>query len=316
MGRRRLEISRGGPAEEFLGSALILVSAVAFGFLPIFARLAYSVGAGVWELLFVRFAMAFALLGVALAVKGRLHIPDRRCVAILLLLGGVGYFLQSTLYFSALIYAPVSVVSLILYTYPALVTAASFLLGLERPSGTVLLNLAAAMCGIVLVADPVFEGASTGVLLALGAALVYTCYIIVSSRVLKEVSGELATFFVLGGATASFGMLGAVGGFFAFWCGLSAWLWATAISLVSTVLALTLFFKGLSLVGPSKASILSTAEVATSVIAATIIFEEGLSPTQVGGGVLIIAAAISSAVSGIRRRREKLPRQFKNKKHA
>ena len=38
------------------GSILVLVSAVSFGFMPIFARLAYESGAvGIQELLFIRF---------------------------------------------------------------------------------------------------------------------------------------------------------------------------------------------------------------------------------------------------------------------
>ncbi|MEM2128508.1 MAG: DMT family transporter [Candidatus Methanomethylicaceae archaeon] len=274
----------------------MLASAVAFGFLPIFARLAYSGGAGIWGLLFVRFSTAFVLLGAILAARGRISVPGRGKLATLLLLGAAGYFLQSTLYFTALLYAPVSVVALILYTYPVFVTASSLSLGFERPSVRILIALVAAMSGLVLVADPVMEGSATGVLLALGASIVYTIYIIVSTRVLKEVSGELSTFYVAGGAAVSFGIAGSLMGGLSFGWGQDAWVWAILIAVIPTVLALTFFFKGLAIVGPTRASILSTAEIVTSVVAASAIFGEALSPLQAFGGSIIIAASLLAAL--------------------
>ncbi|XRH76137.1 MAG: DMT family transporter [Candidatus Methanosuratincola verstraetei] len=278
----------------------MLASAVAFGFLPIFARLAYSGGAGTWGLLFVRFSTAFVLLGAILAARGGIKVPGRGRLATLLLLGAAGYFLQSTLYFTALLYAPVSVVALILYTYPVFVTAASFSLGFERPSARLLVALAAAMSGIVLVADPVMEGSATGVLLALGASVVYTFYIVISSRVLREVSGELSTFYVVGGAAVSFGVVGSLTGGLSFGWGQDTWVWAILIAVIPTVLALTFFFKGLAIVGPMRASILSTAEIVTSVAATSAIFGEGLSPLQALGGGVIIAASLLAAIEGRR----------------
>ena len=52
------------------GSILVLVSAVSFGFMPIFARFAYGSGVGVQELLFVRFLLAFLLMGIFLRLTG------------------------------------------------------------------------------------------------------------------------------------------------------------------------------------------------------------------------------------------------------
>jgi drug/metabolite transporter (DMT)-like permease len=282
----------------WLGGSLVLASAVAFGFLPIFARLAYSGGAGTWGLLFVRFSTAFVLLGAILAARGGLRVPSRGRLATLILLGAAGYFLQSSLYFTALLYAPVSVVALILYTYPVFVTAASFSLGLEKPSARLLATLAAAMLGIVLVADPVMEGSATGILLALGASMVYTSYIIISSRVLRDVSGELSTFYVVGGASVSFLVAGSITGGLSLGWGQDAWVWAILIAVIPTVLALTFFFKGLAIVGPTRASILSTAEIVTSVAAASAIFGEVLTPLQALGGAIIIAASLLAAIQG------------------
>jgi len=69
------------------------------------------------------------------------------------------------------------------------------------------------------------------------------------------------------------------------------------ISLICTFLAVTIFFQGLKLIGPSRTSIVSTAELVTSVLAASVIFNEFLSITQLIGGLLILLATIFAALS-------------------
>jgi len=187
-------------------------------------------------------------------------------------------------------------VVLLLYTYPAFVTGLSFALGYEGISAKVVLSLLMALGGLVLVANPVLSLSTVGIILALGGSVTYTCYILVSSRNLKGVSGELSGFYVFGGATLSFGVLGLSTGKLLFTWNSQGWLWIVLISIISTSLAVILFFKGLRLVGPSKASILSTAELVTSVVAAFIIFGETLSTLQLIGGMLILAAVVISSL--------------------
>jgi len=279
------------------GSILVLVSAVSFGLMPIFARLAYGNGVGVQELLFVRFVLAFLLMGVFLRLTGRVSIPLRNHLLVLLALGGIGYFVQSTLYFTALLHLPVSVAALVLNTYPAFVTAGSLALGWEKFSVSVALSLLLALVGLALVANPILNVAVVGILFALGASITYTAYILVSSRVLNRLSGEIGSFYIMGAASLSFGISGLVKGGLHFAWNFEAWIWVLMISLICTFLAVTVFFQGLKLVGPSRTSIVSTAELVTSVLAASVIFNEFLSITQLIGGLLILLAMIFAALS-------------------
>ena len=282
---------------QWHGILFVLVSAVSFGLMPIFARFAYGTGVGVQELLFMRFVLAFLLTGTFLRVTGQLFMPQRDHLLILLALGGIGYFLQSTFYFTALLYVPVSVVALLLYTYPAFVTACSLALGWEKFSVSVILSLLLALLGLVLVANPMLDVAATGIVIALGAPVTYTAYILISKRVLEGLSGEVGSFYVMGSASLSFGISGlATGGLHLTW-NVEAWIWVIMIGLISTSLAAAMFFKGLKLVGPSRASILSTAELITSVVAASFIFNELLSVTQLIGGLLILLATVIASLS-------------------
>lgn len=278
------------------GSILVLVSAVSFGLMPIFARFAYVNNVGVQELLFLRFFLAFFLMGIFLRFTGRSSIPSKKYLFVLLALGGIGYFLQSILYFTALLYTPVSVVALVLYTYPAFVMTGSLILGLEKFSTSIVLSLFLALVGLVLVANPVIEVAIVGISIGLGAAITYTTYIIVSTRVLKRVSGETGSFYVMGAASLSFFVSGLLTNNLHFEWNFEAWIWVLTISIVCTFLAITAFFKGLKIIGPSRTSILSTVELATSVLVASLIFNDILSITQLIGGSLILLATILAAL--------------------
>lgn len=282
--------------QHSLGTILVLVSAISFGFMPIFARFAYGSGVGVQELLFVRFVLAFLLVGLLLRLTRKNLIPSRNQLLVLLFLGGVGYFTTSNLYFTSLLYVPVSVLALVLYTYPAFVTAGSFALGWERASVRVAASLLFALLGLALVADPVFNVMFVGLALALGAAITYTAYILASTRVLRVLSGEVASFYVMGSAGLSFGIALSVTGRLSIAWNLEAWFWVLMISVISTSLAATTFFQGIKLIGPSRASILSVTEPITSLIAASVFFNELLSIRQWSGGLLVFLASIVAAL--------------------
>lgn len=274
-----------------------MISAVSFGLMPIFARFAYGRDVGVQELLFMRFLLAFLLMGTFLRLASRVSIPSRKNLFLLFALGGIGYFLQSTFYFTALLYIPVSVAAVVLNTYPAFVTAGSLALGWEKASVSVVLSLLLALIGLTLVANPIMNVAGFGISIAFGAAVTYTAYILVSTRVLNELSGELGSFYIMGAASLSFGTSSLLTGQLRLAWNLEAWVWVLMISLISTSLAITAFFRGLKLVGPTRTSILSTAELVTSVVAAAVVFNEYLTITQLIGGLLIISATISAALS-------------------
>ena len=158
-----------------MGSALCLLSAACFGALAVFGKLAYAAGVTPGQLLVFRFVIACAVLAVALAVRPNLRkgqvvrtggMSTGRAVAIALGLGAFGYATQSTLYFTALQHMDASLLSLIFYTYPVLVTVASVVLRRARLTATRVAALSVASLGTVLV----LLGAAAGALDLVGDA--------------------------------------------------------------------------------------------------------------------------------------------------
>jgi drug/metabolite transporter (DMT)-like permease len=279
------------------GALLCLASAAAFATLGIFGRLAADAGANVMTTLFVRFALAGAIFALILRLTGgwaKLRALPRRVVLTGLALGAAGYSLQSGLYFAAIGRLDVSMVSLLLYTYPAFVTVGAIALGRARPSLRTGGALAIALAGIALVLLAAGTGAfdATGALLALGASLTYTTYILVSDGVIGKVDPSVLSFLVLGGALASFSVAGLATGSLDLAMPAGAWLWLVLIAVVSTVVAVSCFFAGLRRVGPSEAAILSTFEPVVTVALAYLALNERLTAAQLAGGALVLAAVI------------------------
>ena len=279
------------------GALLCLLSAAAFGTLGVFGKLAGEAGASVASTLFVRFALAALVFALVLRLGGgwtALRRLPRRVVLTGLGLGAFGYSLQSGLYFAAIERLDVSLVALLLYTYPAFVTVAALALGRASASVRTVSALLVASAGLVLVLLAAGTGAFdlAGALLALGASLTYTTYILVSDRIVGETDPFALALLVLTGATASFTVAGTVTGSLDLALSGEAWLWLILIALVSTVVAVSAFFAGLRRVGPSEAAILSTFEPPVTVALAYVALGERLEPAQLAGGALVLAAVV------------------------
>ena len=111
---------------ERIGALLCLVAGGSFALQPILVRLAFDAGAGVASVGAIRFALA-ALALALLARKGIAAAPARTLLASFVL-GLTIYGLETGLFFASLERIDVSLASLLMCSYPALVVAGAVLL--------------------------------------------------------------------------------------------------------------------------------------------------------------------------------------------
>jgi drug/metabolite transporter (DMT)-like permease len=299
------------PRMQRSGVILCLVSAVAFGALGIFGKLAYDEGATVGTLLSVRFTLAAALLWVLTVTTGGLPVLRRlarRDVAAALALGAVGYGLQASAYFAALQRLDASLLSLLVYTYPVIVTVAAIALGRDRASRRTGAALALACSGLILVLAGAAAGAldPLGTALGLTAAIVYSAYILVSTGIAERLGPLALSTLVCTGAAVSLTLGSLVAGDWAPGAVSGAGLASLGgLALVSTVAGICLFFAGLRRVGPAAASILSTLEPVVAVALAFAAFGESLGPAQLAGGALVLLAVLVVRAPRWPRRRDR-----------
>ncbi|MXV60871.1 EamA family transporter [Natronorubrum sp. JWXQ-INN-674] len=280
-------------ADEHVGIALILVSAIGFGTLGIFGIYAQRAALSIPTVLVFRFLLAGALIWVFLAWRGELTILSGRPLLIAVALGGIGYTAQSGLYFLGLEFMTAGLVAIVLYTYPAFVVVLAVATIGERLSRPMVGALCLAFAGIVLVTGANPAGASlAGVVIVLGAALAYACYITGSRAVLETVDPMVLTAYVLPAAGVSCVVIGTATGQLAVPTTPSAWTILLCIAVFATAVPVVTFFAGLKYIGASRASIVSTAEPPVTVVLGAALFSEPVTATTVIGGALILAGVI------------------------
>lgn len=270
------------------GLLLVLAAAFAYGTMPILTKLAYANGVSLSALLAYRFLLAAALF----AVLGwnAPALPWRRR----LLLWAVGsvFVGNAITYFTALQHAPAAIVSLLLYSYPVIVTLLAPLFGLERLRARGLFAALLAFGGCALtVAGASLAGVSAyGVVMTLLSAAIYALYVIVSSRFSSDIPAEAAAAHLAQACAVFFVIAGAVRGELAVPATFTAWGLIVAIAVVCTVIALRSFLAGLALVGPARASVASSVEVLITIGLAVAFLGERIGSREVLGGVLILGA--------------------------
>lgn len=269
--------------------ALILLSALCFGSIALFAKLAYAAGVNPSTLLALRFVLSVAILAPLIRLR-RIRLPRGQALAGCILMG-VFYIAQSQSYFTALLYASSGLVALLLYIYPVLVTLLAILLGWEKPERRTLLLLAMAVSGIAITLGGNLQGQPLGIALGLLAAVVYAMYILLGGRLTHATDPLAATFVIL--AVAALGNSGfALAGGGGLPHDATAWLAITAIALFSTVIASAALLIGVKHIGAAQTSIISTLEPAITLCLGVALLGETISANQLIGGALVLTTVI------------------------
>jgi drug/metabolite transporter (DMT)-like permease len=287
-----------------LGTLRVAASACCFGTIPVFTVLATQRGgAPLPSVLAWRYALGAAALAVVGGGLAGVRVPRRRALA-LLTLGGGGQALVAYLGLSALRYIPAATVAFLFYTYPAWVTLLAAARRTERLDARRLLALALALGGIAtLVGSPrAAGGRSAGVLLALGAAVVYALYIPLIGRLQRDVSAAAASAWVSAGACVVYVAGGLAAGALVPSLTPVAWASVAGLALVSTTLGFILFLDGLAALGPVRTAIISTIEPFCTAVLGALLLAQPLTGRTALGGVMVAGAVVILQMSEVRGR--------------
>lgn len=283
---------RNGHTEGFF---LVLLAAFCYGLQPLFAQYAYAGGADPVGLLLARFSIAAGVLLVYLRWRG-IALPVGRLAGQNLLLG-LGYGLAALGYYSAARSTSVSLAIILVYSFPAFVTAVSITWLGERTSALKLASLALALGGVVMATGLSLSGASMGALWALFAAVCYGASIIYGThRVVHENPLASAAMLLLGCAL-TFALA-------AFLQGAAlpstpfAWGATLGLALFATLVPVAAFLAGSPRIGPSAAATLSTVEPVVAVTIAVLLMGEQVTFAMLGGGLMVLLAAVFLARQG------------------
>lgn len=281
-------------SEEKKGILVTALSAAGFGAMPVIAQFAYSYGSNVTTLLFLRFTIAGLIFLVILKLSNITFNISKEDTIRLMFLGAAGYGLLSSLYFFGISLIPASLSGFLLYSYPAIVTILAFL-GREEPLYREnFISLIVAIIGLAMILGPVFTSINLlGVGSILGAAFAYAIYILASNRILKRVNWLSGSTVVTISAAFFFLITGSFrGNLHLNKISIEILLSGIGLAIFSTIIAVAGFYLGISLIGPSRASIVSSIEPLVTVVLSALFFAERLTFTQFFGGLLIILSII------------------------
>jgi drug/metabolite transporter (DMT)-like permease len=292
---------------DWLGAVIVIAAASLFGLLGVTSRFAYD--AGLQPFAFVAWRAAVGAVGIALViwvmrgpVRGLASLrstrgPARRALLLAVLLAA-GVNLSMFLAFDR---TTIALALLGFYTYPAMVAAASGLLGRERLDLGRVVALGLALAGMAAVvlgglgSGSAVRVDAVGIGLGLAAAGFQTTFVL-TSRGFAGVSAELAIGAILAGSAVVAAVVSvATGGVAALAMPLSSpgvLALLVGVGLFAAALPSVLFLTGIRWIGGVRTGILMLFEPVVGVALAAALLAEGLQPLQVAGGATILAAAL------------------------
>ena len=281
---------------DVVGSTFVAGAALMFGGVVVIGKVVGE-DLPVSSLLSIRFATAATVLAVLLIISRRSLRPARGEWWRLLVLGGIGYAVESGLFFLALERGTAATVTLLFYTYPVWVALLAMALGRGLPGWLVGGSLLAALAGTALVVTSSggLDITTLGLAFALGAAVTFSFYLLGAEASLRRTSSLVAAMWVSLAASVT---LGTTSGFTQGRLPAGANEWVPVLSMgVLTAGAFFLLFLGLRRVGAVRTSIIASLEPVVAALLAAAFIDEPLRLGVAGGGLLILAAAVASSLA-------------------
>lgn len=283
------------PAERRAAGAVAL-AALGFSLISIWTIVATRDGMALSFFLLVRFVAATVVL-TPFVHRDAAPPPGRAVDARIMALGAVGQSLVAVLSLAALAWIPAAALVALFYTFPAWITLGAAWRGTERLSVARVVALVLSLVGVTCLVG--WPGRAAlhpwGVALGLGAAVVYAIYVPLMSRVMVGVPALRATWLVTAGVALVFLVGAPARGEFTPDATVAAWGAALATGVFSTAVALLLFLRGLTTLGPVRTSIVSTVEpIFAALLAAAMVGQPVTLPMVVGGALIMTAVVVLS----------------------
>jgi len=277
-----------------LGVALIIVSSIGFGLAPTFATFSYRNGGNAVGTLLARFTVATLLMLIVRKVSSRqAKWPRPLLFGQLFLLGALGYFTATILYFTAIQNIDSGLAITIFYCNPVIVVLLSWWLLGNKPSRIIVWCLVSTLIGVTIAAGQVGNADTISVILVLIVAVEYAFYMIISSKVLPKVDLFTGVTIVMFGAASSFAIYALIAPSSVeviFPNAINGWVSVLMLAVVATVIPTATLYAGMNLIGTGKTAVIQTFEPVASILAGVIFLSEPLTLPRIIGATFVIGA--------------------------
>ena len=275
------------------GYLFAAIAAASYGTNPIFAIPLYREGISVTSVLFMRYAMAVAIMFFATMIKSPKAFVIKPKYVGLLAFMGILMVLSSIALFESYKYLSAGIASTLLFFYPVMVAVIMAIFYKERLTKKSWACLITAFLGVVILSKNDDGGfiSLLGLTLVMLSSLSYAIYLVYINRgPMKKINTSTITFYVI------------LGGFLVMipYCLLDgglmlpkttpAWINAIGLGFFPTVISLIFTSRAIALIGSTETAIFGALEPLTAVILGILILGETLTITPAIGMILIFVS--------------------------
>ena len=275
------------------GVLLIILAASSFGFIPLFAKIAYANGFNPYTFTLFRSLFASIELFILLKIRKINYTLEKEQYITLFKTSLIGYSLAILTLSLSYNYMSTGLATIIHFIYPVAVMVGSTFFFNEKIDNRIIFSLILSLTGMYfLVGFGSLESTSIiGVLLSLFSGIFYAYYvIIVAHGNIRKINSFVLIFYIslfnscilfvisifMGKLESNFAFKGIVS--------------TILVALVANLIGMVSFKAGLEIISASTAAILSTFEPITSLILGMLVFKEVLSWNHIVGSILIITS--------------------------
>lgn len=279
---------------------IVALGALSFGMLSSFAKIAYVEGYTPGEITLAQACLGTLILW-AIVIFRKIRSRGKLAMDWKLLLAGTSMGSSAYTYYLAVAYIPASLAIVLLMQITWLSIVIEWLFFKKKPGYTEMISAVFIILGTILAGNLLEINAENisfrGILLSLLSALLYTLYIVFTSKIGKETpmfeksalmtSGSAIIIFLINFETITtsthldFGLLQ----------------WGVFLALFGTVIPPICFTVGMPKIGAGLSSVLLTLELPAAVFCAHIILGEKVTLLQLAGIVIMLGAIVYLNIS-------------------
>ena len=280
--------------QKKFGVLILIISAIGFGTLGLWGKLAYSTGLSPLQLLAARFILSGIILWLVTLIFFRKKIKVSINELIFLFIqGGILYTLTSYGFFLSLQTLKVSLATILFFLHPIYTYFITAFILKKRISIRKWIALFISLIGITLVIDITnisISDSGKGMIFAVLAGLCYSIFTVNNGINKNNISGFTTTLYTITFSGLTMGFLASIqlNGWLTF--NLSQIQVITGISLIGTILGIFCFVEGIKLVGATTASVVSVFEPLSGVFLAFVFLDETISYIQSLGIAIVLLA--------------------------
>ena len=270
------------------GLLATMISAVFFGFIPLFVKTICAGGGNSVSAAFYRFFLSVPILYIYLKAQGISMRVTRTEFAKIALITIFGYGGTAVLLFSSYNFIPSGMSTTIHFMYPVFTILGCMIFFKEKVSPLKLLCVALCFGGILLFYNGESGGSVLGMALSFLSGVTYAFYTIY----LQKMENLKLIFYMNTVAAAMILVMALLTAQFTLRLTPLAWGTAVFFATATSLIGVLGYQIGVKCIGPQNAAILSTFEPITSVIVGVLVYREAFSARTLLGCLCVLSAVV------------------------